>query len=168
MEEFCVEGLATHGGPESCVDDPRGRGEALTGYVQAGLLSREIIVPGCRRRPHGGRQHCWRRYARRQQAPRGRSSSAASSAFPSATVCHDAPVSAATRPVPPFPSASAAIPSTSRLDRSSSIGSTFTSEGLSQGHSEVAESIHDSTLCNRTRVPQPRRDRVTTYSAVLL
>src|SRR5437660_10037768 len=31
MEELCAEGLATHGGPESCVDDPRGRGEALTG-----------------------------------------------------------------------------------------------------------------------------------------
>jgi hypothetical protein len=35
MEELCAEGLATHGGPESCVDDPRGRGEALTG-VRAG------------------------------------------------------------------------------------------------------------------------------------
>jgi len=31
MEELYVEGLATHDGPESCVDDPRGRGEALTG-----------------------------------------------------------------------------------------------------------------------------------------
>ena len=31
MEELYVEGLATHGGPESCVDDPQGRGEALTG-----------------------------------------------------------------------------------------------------------------------------------------
>src|SRR5258708_13607652 len=31
MEELYVEGLATRGGPESCVDDPRGRGEALTG-----------------------------------------------------------------------------------------------------------------------------------------
>jgi len=31
MEELHVEGLATHGDPESCVDDPRGRGEALTG-----------------------------------------------------------------------------------------------------------------------------------------
>ena len=30
MEEFYAEGLATHGGPESCVDDPQGRGEALT------------------------------------------------------------------------------------------------------------------------------------------
>jgi RNA-directed DNA polymerase len=47
MEELYVEGVATHGGPESCVDDPRGRGEALTGYVQAGLLSREIESSGC-------------------------------------------------------------------------------------------------------------------------
>jgi hypothetical protein len=35
MEELYAEGLATHGGPESCVEDPRGRGEALTG-VRAG------------------------------------------------------------------------------------------------------------------------------------
>ena len=31
MEELYAEGVATHGGPESCVDVPRGRGEALTG-----------------------------------------------------------------------------------------------------------------------------------------
>ena len=31
MEELYVEGLATRNGPDSCVDDPRGRGEALTG-----------------------------------------------------------------------------------------------------------------------------------------
>jgi len=31
MEELHTEGLATRGDPESCVDDPRGRGEALTG-----------------------------------------------------------------------------------------------------------------------------------------
>ena len=35
MEELCAEGLASHGGPESCVDGPRGRGEAWTG-VRAG------------------------------------------------------------------------------------------------------------------------------------
>ena len=35
MEELYVEGLATRGGPESCVGDPQGRGEALTG-VRAG------------------------------------------------------------------------------------------------------------------------------------
>jgi RNA-directed DNA polymerase len=31
MEELHAEGLAPHGDPESCVDVPRGRGEALTG-----------------------------------------------------------------------------------------------------------------------------------------
>jgi hypothetical protein len=35
MEELHVEGLATHGGPESCVASCEGRGEALTG-VRAG------------------------------------------------------------------------------------------------------------------------------------
>src|SRR5258708_28403033 len=31
MEELYVEGMAPHGAPESGVDDPGGRGEALTG-----------------------------------------------------------------------------------------------------------------------------------------
>src|SRR5688500_18139772 len=31
MEELYVEGLATHGDPEPCVDVPRGCGEALVG-----------------------------------------------------------------------------------------------------------------------------------------
>jgi hypothetical protein len=44
MEEFCVEGLATCGGPESCVGDPRGRGEA-----QAGARAGRAIEP---------RNHC--------------------------------------------------------------------------------------------------------------
>jgi hypothetical protein len=48
MEELYAEGLATHGGPESCVDDPRGRGEALTG-ARAGRAieprNEEIGVP---------------------------------------------------------------------------------------------------------------------------
>ena len=51
MEVLCAEGLATHGGPESCVDDPRGRGEALTG-VRAGRAieprNREFRVPTLR------------------------------------------------------------------------------------------------------------------------
>ena len=36
-----IEGVAIHDGPESCVGVPRGRSEALTGVVRAGLLSRE-------------------------------------------------------------------------------------------------------------------------------
>src|SRR6266851_10326174 len=35
MREPYIEGVAIHGGPESCVGDPRGRSEALTG-VRAG------------------------------------------------------------------------------------------------------------------------------------
>jgi hypothetical protein len=41
MRELYNEDLASRVGPESCVGDPRGRSEALTGGVRAGLLSRE-------------------------------------------------------------------------------------------------------------------------------
>ena len=51
MRVLYIEGVAIHGGPESCVGVREGVGEALTGVVQAGLLSREINVSGCRRRP---------------------------------------------------------------------------------------------------------------------
>src|ERR1700752_2139708 len=63
IEELYAEGLATHGDPESCVDDPRGRGEALTG-ARAG----RAIEP-CNQRVRGadavyesGRQHCQQRH----------------------------------------------------------------------------------------------------------
>ena len=46
MEESDIEGLATHGGPESCVGVRKGGGEALTGVVQAGLSSR--VIPNYR------------------------------------------------------------------------------------------------------------------------
>ena len=46
MEESDIEGLATHGGPESCVGAREGTGEALTGGVQAGPLSREMRLRG--------------------------------------------------------------------------------------------------------------------------
>src|SRR5487761_1400178 len=50
MGVLYIEDLASHGGPESCVGVPRGRSEALTGGVRAGLLSREITnSSGCRR-----------------------------------------------------------------------------------------------------------------------
>src|SRR6266568_3420220 len=43
MEELHAEGLATHSDPESCVDDPRGRGEALTGArVGRGIEPRNV------------------------------------------------------------------------------------------------------------------------------
>ena len=63
MEELDVEGLATHGGPEPCVDDPRGRGEALVGaHVGRGIEPRKNLGPGCRRFQIGGRQHRRQRY----------------------------------------------------------------------------------------------------------
>ena len=42
MKESYDKALASHIGPESCLDDPRGRGEALTGESTGGLLSSEI------------------------------------------------------------------------------------------------------------------------------
>ena len=41
MRELYTDGVAIHGGPESCVGVREGVGEALTGVVRAGLLSRE-------------------------------------------------------------------------------------------------------------------------------
>jgi hypothetical protein len=41
MRVLYIEGVAIHGGPESCVGVREGVGEALTGVAQAGLLSRE-------------------------------------------------------------------------------------------------------------------------------
>jgi len=41
MKESYNESVASHIGPDSCIDDPRGRGEALTGGNTGGLLSSE-------------------------------------------------------------------------------------------------------------------------------
>src|SRR5882672_12579166 len=70
MRELYIEGLASHGGPESCVDVPRGRGEALTG-VRAGraIEPRNHRVRGADAVQTGGRQHRWRRYARAVGGP---------------------------------------------------------------------------------------------------
>ncbi len=58
MEELCAEGLATHGDPESCVDDPRGRGEAFAG-ARAGraIEPRNHRVRGADAVYESGRQH---------------------------------------------------------------------------------------------------------------
>ena len=69
MEELYAEGLATHGDPESCVDDLRGRGEALTGARAGRAIEPRNVSPGCRRCPRGGRQHCWWRYRERLAGP---------------------------------------------------------------------------------------------------
>jgi hypothetical protein len=42
MKESYDKGVAGHIGPESCLDVPRGRGEALTGESTGGLSSSEI------------------------------------------------------------------------------------------------------------------------------
>src|SRR5713226_5446730 len=70
MEELCVEGLAPRGDPESCVDDPRGRGEALTGARAGRAIEPRNDNPGCPRCRKGGRLHRWRRYARAVRGPR--------------------------------------------------------------------------------------------------
>ena len=52
-----IEGVAIHGGPESCVGDPRGRSEALTGVRAGQLLSREITVFGVPTSSHEAEGH---------------------------------------------------------------------------------------------------------------
>ena len=63
MEESCVEGLATHGDPESCAGTREGDGEALTG-ARAGwaIEPRNQRVRGADAVEMSGRQHRWRRY----------------------------------------------------------------------------------------------------------
>ena len=50
------EGPASHVGPESCVDDRKIGGEALTGEVRAGLLSPENLLRSADAVMTGGRQ----------------------------------------------------------------------------------------------------------------
>jgi hypothetical protein len=45
MKEPCVEGVATHDGPESCAVAREGGGEALTGVRAGRVLSRENTYP---------------------------------------------------------------------------------------------------------------------------
>src|SRR5258708_35725311 len=73
MEEFYVEGLATHDGPQSCVDVPQGRGEALA-WARAGRAieprnhSSGVPTLSRRRKATPLAALC----ASRQGAPRGR------------------------------------------------------------------------------------------------
>lgn len=58
MGVLYVEDLASHGGPESCVDAREGGGEALTGVHAGRVLSREMLkVQGADAVEIGGRQH---------------------------------------------------------------------------------------------------------------
>ena len=63
------EGLATHTGPESCVYARKGIGEALTGDVRAGLLSRERSLQGADVVLVCGRQHQAHRYGEMRLDP---------------------------------------------------------------------------------------------------
>ena len=57
MRELYIEGVAIHGGPESCVGVREDGGEALAGVVQAGLLSREITDSGVPTPSHQAEGH---------------------------------------------------------------------------------------------------------------
>ena len=70
MKESYAEGLASHGGPESCVHTREGVGEALIGVRAGRVLSRVINAPrgdsrvvrgaevvDLHRRPHRRRRH---------------------------------------------------------------------------------------------------------------
>ena len=54
MKESYVEGLASYGGPESCVHVREGVGEALTGERAGRVWSRVIHDPGLRSRGDRG------------------------------------------------------------------------------------------------------------------
>src|SRR5919106_563948 len=74
MKEYDIEGIATHGGPESCAGVREDGGEALTG-VRAGwaIEPRNGRHPGCRR-PRIGRKATSPAalVASRRRTPRGR------------------------------------------------------------------------------------------------
>jgi hypothetical protein len=61
MEELYAEGVATRVAPSHASTICEGVAKRWQGYVQAGLLSREMPVSGCPRCSGGGRQHHRRR-----------------------------------------------------------------------------------------------------------
>jgi hypothetical protein len=63
MKEPYIEGVAIYGDPESCVGDPRGRSEALTG-ARAGwaIEPRNQAIRGADAVLIGGRPHRGQRY----------------------------------------------------------------------------------------------------------
>ena len=72
MREPYIEGVAIHGDPESCVGDPRGRSEALTG-ARAGwaIEPRNQAIRGADAVFIGGRPHRWQRYRELSADPAG-------------------------------------------------------------------------------------------------
>ncbi len=70
MRVLYAEGLAGHGGPESCVDAREGGSEALTGVHAGRVSSREMLkVQGADAVEIGGRQYGTARYGERQPGP---------------------------------------------------------------------------------------------------
>jgi hypothetical protein len=70
MQEPYVEGVATHGGPESCAVARKSGGEALTG-VRAGRViePRNTLDRGADAVDRGGRPHRVQRYRERHADP---------------------------------------------------------------------------------------------------
>jgi hypothetical protein len=63
MRGSYIEVLATHGGPEPCVGDPRGRSEALDrGARRPAIEPRNAFGRGADAIVDDGRQHRWRRF----------------------------------------------------------------------------------------------------------
>jgi len=71
MKESYTEDLASHGGPESCVGDPRGRSEALTGVHAGRPLSPGMLVRDADAVRSDGRQHRRSRYREWPAGPAG-------------------------------------------------------------------------------------------------
>ena len=67
-----IEVLATHGGPEPCVGDPRGRSEALDrGARRPAIEPRNAFGRGADAIVDDGRQHRWRRFREPSADPAG-------------------------------------------------------------------------------------------------
>jgi hypothetical protein len=63
MRTLYIEGLAVHGGPESCVGVREGAGEALTGVRVGWVIEpRNSLIRGADAVATGGRQYCWGRF----------------------------------------------------------------------------------------------------------
>ena len=71
MRTLYIEGLATHDGPEPCVDVREDGGEASVGvHVGRAIEPRKNLGSGCRRFQIGGRQYRRQRYSRVAGGPR--------------------------------------------------------------------------------------------------
>ena len=70
MREPHIEGVTTHGGPESCVAGRKAKGEALTGVRMGTVLSREIkLLQGADAVIGSGRPHSGHRYREMSRGP---------------------------------------------------------------------------------------------------